>query len=77
MQNGSDLGDGSDVRDASLRRLAEALDIAPTAFFDETSADLDQTTELLRLWQGIRNTQDRAKVLSMVQAMVRTIATRA
>lgn len=61
--------DGSDEQNPTLRRLAEALDIAPTAFQDATVNDLSQTTELLSLWHEITDGQDRAKVLAMVRGV--------
>ncbi|MCJ2106371.1 hypothetical protein MKK70_13460 [Methylobacterium sp. E-041] len=63
------IDDGLEEQNATLRRLAEVLDIAPTAFFDAPVDDLSQTTELLRLWQGITDTRDRAKVMSMVRTI--------
>ncbi|TXM66466.1 hypothetical protein FV226_23540 [Methylobacterium sp. WL12] len=61
----------------TLRRLAEALDMEPTAFHDDSVSDLSQTMELLRLWQGVTDQQDRAKVLAMVKAITHTFASRA
>ncbi|TXN80272.1 hypothetical protein [Methylobacterium sp. WL8] len=64
---------GSDKLSPALSRLAEALDIAPTAFFDATASDLGQTTELLRSWHAISDKHDREKVL----AIMHTFASRA
>lgn len=60
----------------TLHRLAEALDIAPTAFLDANACELSQTMELLRIWQGITDKQERAKVLAMVSAITQTFASR-
>lgn len=62
--------DGSDDGNPVLHRLAEALDIAPTAFFDATVCELSQTVELLRLWHGIADGPVRAMVLALVQTVV-------
>ena len=60
---------GSDEPNPIFHRLAEALHISPTAFFDTTVCELSQTVELLRLWNGITDAQDRAKMLAMVRGI--------
>ncbi|MCJ2083352.1 hypothetical protein [Methylobacterium sp. J-090] len=54
-----------------MSRIAAALGCSTDKFLEETMDDLDQTSELLRLWLSIGNIQDRAKVLTYA----RTIAT--
>ena len=60
---------GCEDHNETLGRLAEALDVPPDAFSDQTVCDLEQTTELMRLWHKITDTQDRAKVLAFVGAV--------
>ena len=60
---------GSSEQNPALRRLAEALGIPVMALSDATVSDLSQTTELLRLWHGIADGQDRLKVLAMVRGV--------
>jgi hypothetical protein len=70
MLNGSTPGGDSDEPSPTLHRLAEALDIAPTAFLDANVCELSQTVELLCLWNGIADSQVRAMVLAIVQTVV-------
>ncbi len=67
MLGGVNPDDGSKEPTPTLSRLADALDIAPTAFFDVTGCELSQTVELLHLWNGIADKEVRAKVLTMIQ----------
>ena len=67
MLDDRNLDSTSDEPHRTLHRLAEALDIAPTAFFNATVSELSQTVELLRFWHGITDGQDRLKVLAYVQ----------
>ena len=73
MLSDTNSDSGSDEPNPALNRLAEALDIAPAAFFDAGVSDLSQTTELLRSWHAITDKQDREKVL----AIMHTFASRA
>ena len=73
MVSGSIPDDGSDERNRILHRLADAMNIAPTAFFGASVCDLGQTNELLSLWHKITDVQVRAELL----AIMRTAASHA
>lgn len=53
-----------------LDRIAIAIGCSVGALSNPTSRDPDPTVELLRLWAGIKDDQDRQKVLSFVRTIV-------
>lgn len=53
---------------AMLHRLAAALG-CPVEPFARPSGNLDQTTELLRLWMGMHREEDRAEVLAILKGV--------
>ncbi|MCJ2088068.1 hypothetical protein MKK88_19075 [Methylobacterium sp. E-005] len=54
-----------------LKRIAAALGKPETAFVDgpEALADLNDASEMLRLWDRLKHASDRRKVLAFAQSL--------
>jgi hypothetical protein len=54
---------------AVLDRLARSLGCSTEVFSNQAPHELTHTLELLNLWLGIKEGQDRAKVLALLRNM--------
>ena len=57
----------ADHTTSTLAKLASALNLPVEAFIQSTPSDLGQSIELLRLWQLITDSRERAQVLAYVK----------
>ena len=68
-----DPEDGPDPRSADmLRRISEALGIDKATFLNgaNTEVEIDNTVEMLRIWNGLEHAADRRKILAFARAIV-------
>ncbi|TXM73218.1 hypothetical protein FV218_11670 [Methylobacterium sp. WL69] len=56
-----------------ISRIAAELGCSTEFFLEESLNELDQTSELLKLWLSIDNIQDRAKVLTYARTIAAQI----
>lgn len=56
---------------ALLERIAELLDIPKAALMKSaaTEAEIDATTEMLRIWTNLEHPADRRKILALARAL--------